>query len=150
MQVIELANKIRAALSTLDPEHQATYQQNYLTFSAELRALDREIAQLLSHSTAVAFMVQHPVWGNFADRYGVRQIAIEEEGKSPRAKKLVQIIQLAKQSRIKVIFVQPQFSQRAAEQIAREIGARITTVDPLAADYLPNLRHFAQQLSRSD
>jgi zinc transport system substrate-binding protein len=43
-----------------------------------------------------------------------------------------------------VIFVQEQFSRKAARMVAEAIGARIETIDPLAEDYPENLRRVAR------
>jgi len=48
---------------------------------------------------------------------------------------------------VKVIFVQPQFDPAGAETVAREIGARVEALDPLAYDWAGNLRHVAQALA---
>ncbi len=48
---------------------------------------------------------------------------------------------------MKVIFVQPQFNPRAAHQVARAIGARVESIDPLAAAYADNLRRLARLIT---
>ena len=56
-----------------------------------------------------------------------------------------QLIDYARKHDIKVIFVQPQFSAKAAEVIAKSIGGRVFPANPLAADWANNLRRQAQQ-----
>ena len=94
-----------------------------------------------------AFMVFHPAWGYFADTYGLKQIPIEVAGKEPGARTLAQIIATGRRAQVKVIFVQTQFSRRTAETIAEALGARVVAVDPLAEDYLNNLRRVAGQFA---
>ena len=89
-------------------------------------------------------MVFHPAWGYFAHDYGLEQIPIEAEGKGPTAKGLAAVIEEAKQAGIKVIFVQKQFSEKSAETVANAIGGRVIQMDPLARDYLDNMRKIAQ------
>jgi len=50
---------------------------------------------------------------------------------------------------MKVIFVQPELSARAAKQLARAIGGRVETADPLAPDYVDNLRRFARLIAEA-
>ncbi len=145
----QMAKNIQQALSEIDPDHQADYHNNYLTFAAELDQLHWEIEQWIGEATQRTFMVFHPVWGYFAETYGLTQIAIEEEGKSPRAQRLTQLIEKARAHQVKVIFVQPQMSQRAAHQVAIAIHGRVVAVDPLAADYINNLRSVARQFARA-
>ena len=45
-----------------------------------------------------------------------------------------------------MIFVQPQFSRKAAAQVASAIGGRVEVMDPLAADYVDNLRRVTDVL----
>ena len=45
----------------------------------------------------------------------------------------------------RIIFVQPQFSSGSAELIAKEIGGQFIFADPLASDWLVNLREVAQK-----
>ena len=44
---------------------------------------------------------------------------------------------------MKVIFVQPQFSSKAAATVARAIGGAVVPLDPLARDYVANLESMA-------
>ena len=53
------------------------------------------------------------------------------------------LFRYAKSEGIKVIFVQPQFSSKSAEVIAREIGAQVVFADPLHEDWMKNLREVA-------
>jgi zinc transport system substrate-binding protein len=91
-------------------------------------------------------MVFHPAWGYFAREFGLKQMAIEVQGKEPSARELGEILDYARNNHVSTIFVQPQFSRRTAEIIAREIGARIAIADPLAADWAGNLRNLAKAL----
>ena len=48
---------------------------------------------------------------------------------------------------MKVILVQPQFSDEAAELVAEAIGAEVVEADPLARDILASLKQLAELLS---
>jgi zinc transport system substrate-binding protein len=138
-----IAARIRDTFIGLDPAHKQDYERNYARLAAELDALDAEIRDRLSPLKHRAFMTFHPAWGYFADTYGLRQIPIESEGKEPGPRTLLHVIEEAKRLRIKVIFVEPQFSRSSAEMVAREIGGRVVAVDPLAEDYVGNIRKVA-------
>jgi zinc transport system substrate-binding protein len=70
---------------------------------------------------------------------------VEIEGKNPKPGQLQELIEQARQNDIKVIFVQPQFSTKSAEIVAREIGGQVAFADPLAADWAQNLRRVAEK-----
>ena len=138
---------LAAALTDLDPAHASDYAARLASFQADLAALDREIRATLSHLKQRRFMVFHPAWGYFADAYGLSQIPIEKDGKEPGPRSLGALIEQAHRERVKVIFVQPQFSRKAAEQVARGIGGRVDVIDNLSPDYLGNLRRVARSIA---
>jgi len=136
---------IRNTLVEWDPAHAQEYEANNNRFAKDLDQLDADIQQLLAPITNRKFMVFHSSWCYFAETYGLEQISIETEGKEPGPRTLAKIIDRGKREGIKVIFVQPQFSRQTARAIARAIGATVVPVDPLAENYLGNLRHVAKQ-----
>jgi zinc transport system substrate-binding protein len=145
-----IARNVRDALDSLDPAHRRDYDRNCEALVAQLSSLDREIHVTLRHIRSRSFMVYHPAWGYFAEAYDLTQIAVQQEGKEPGAKALAGLIEQARRDGIKVIFVQPELSPRAAEQVARAIGARVETADPLAPNYIDNLRRFARLIAESE
>ena len=133
------AENIYAGLIELDPENKSKYQQNLQAFIAELDRLDKEIEENLAGIENRKFIVFHPAWSYFAREYDLEQIPIEVEGTEPSAAELKELIEEAKEENIKIIFVEPQFSQRSAEIIAKEIDGVVIAIDPLAADWANNL-----------
>ena len=85
----------------------------------------------------------HPVFGYFADAYGLKQISVERGGKAPRGKELVAFIREAGEKGVHVIFVQPQFDKSVAMKIASSINGAVVPLDPLAYDYIENLSEMA-------
>lgn len=145
--VSHMARNIRDALTGLDPAHGPDYARNYALFAAELEELDLDVRARLKELPKRKFMVFHPAWGYFADTYGLIQVPIEKEGKEPGARALTALIEQARREQVDVIFVQPQFSRRSASQVASAIGGRVVAIDPLAPDYVENLRNVARQLA---
>ncbi len=110
--VERMAARIRDALITQDPGQRAAYEANCRRFIADLQELDRYIRSRLRGMEGSSFMVFHPSWGYFADAYRLRQIPIETGGKEPGARSLQRVIELGRRERVKVVFVQEQFSTR--------------------------------------
>jgi len=138
------AAAIRRALVEAAPEQRAAFEANAAAFQAELASLDAELkAAFQGLGGRNNLMVFHPAWGYFAEAYGLKQIAIEQEGKEPGARGLKRLIEQARALDVKVIFVQPQFSSRQAEAIAQSVGAKVIPIDPLAEDWTENLRRVA-------
>jgi zinc transport system substrate-binding protein len=138
------ARNILDGLIKSDPDHRADFEAGYEKFINEIVALDLEILNLFQrYQGGGRFMVFHPSWGYFAEAYGLTQLPIEMEGKEPKPADLKALITGAQKEGIKAIFVQPQFSRKSAETIARAIGARVLIADPLAEDWAQNLKQVA-------
>jgi zinc transport system substrate-binding protein len=144
-----MAEQIRNTLTTLAPSRGDEYAANCRAFIADLDQLDRFIHDRLAGVRQRKFLVFHPAWGYFADAYGLQQVAVEAEGKEPGPQALARIIDQAREEKIRIIFVQQQFSQTTARTVARAIGALVVAVDPLAEDYLANMRLVAGSFARS-
>lgn len=136
-------------LASKYPANKAYFENNYRRFATEMDDLDQKIAAIFRYKATKQFLVFHPSWGYFAERYGLVQIAIELQGKSPNARELAAVIDYAKNHSIKTVFVQMQFSQKDAQAVAQAIGGKAVVVDPLAEDYVNNLIKVAQAFAGS-
>jgi len=76
-------------------------------------------------------------------------MTIEIEGKEPGPRELRDVIETARAKGIEVIFIEPQFPQRAARALAEEIGAGVETLDPLERDWPAGMRAIAATLRAS-
>lgn len=140
------AVRIAEVLTSIDPEGADLYRGNLEALRAELVRLEADLREALAPVKGRAFMVYHPAWGYFARTFGLEQVAIEVSGKAPTGRQLVRIIDRARADGIRVIFVQPQFDDRAASRIAKAIGGAVVAIDPLAYDYIANLRTAAEAI----
>ncbi len=147
--VKRMTGNIRDALTELDPANGQDYALNFNAYAAELDRLDRDIRARLKGVPIRKFMVFHPAWGYFADTYGLTQVPIEKEGKEPGARRLTALIEQAKREHVRVIFVQPQFNKKSAQQVARAIGGRVIVIDPLSPAYADNLRNLARHIAEA-
>jgi len=144
-----MVEDIYEGLVQLDPENEAYYAQNRNAYLEELDALDARIREKLEGREERNFMVYHPSWGYFAADYGLTMIPVEIEGKEPSAQDLAELVDLAKEKNVKVIFVQAQFSTRSADVLAQEIGGEVVAVDPLAKDYIANMDNVSDIFARN-
>ena len=146
------AYTILQALLKISPNMGITTKQelnrNYTEFIMELDKLDKKLKTILKKVKTKTIFVFHPFMGYFADAYGLQQIAIETMGKTPKAKDLSRIIKLAKKENIKKIFVQSQFDKNAATKIASAINGSVISIDPLAYDYINNMKKIAETIVR--
>jgi zinc transport system substrate-binding protein len=139
------ARTILDALKEADPGNRSVYEANFKAFTAKIDQLDTDLKNTFAGKKGLQFMVFHPAWGYFAHAYGLKQVPIEIEGKDPKPAQLKKLIQHARENGIKVVFVQPQFSTKSAELVAREIGGQVAFANPLAEDWMANLREVADK-----
>lgn len=140
------ARNIRDGLSRIDPAQSERYAANTAAFEQKLDRLDQDIRAILKPlpENRRTFLVFHPSWGYFAKAYGLHQVSVEVDGKEPSPKELSAIISKARETGAKVIFVQPQFSEKSAAVIAQQIGAQVVRLDPLAEDWEQNMLRAAR------
>jgi len=136
-------------LTQLFPHYAAEFQINYGQLINSIDTLDAELRTLFRNDEGMQFMVFHPSWGYFAREYGLEQIAIEIEGKSPKPAQLQKLIEHAKEHNIRIIFAQPQFSLKNAKLVAREINGEVVRADPLAEDWLQNMKEVADKFKQA-
>ena len=139
--------RIAAALARLDPAAANEYRARSLELKGELLALHEETAARLAPVHGQAFIVFHPSWGYFADAYGLVQLPIEVGGREPGPRSLAEVIRRGREAGVRAVFVQQQFSQRSAQAVAQALGAEIVEADPLALDYIDNLRAVAARMA---
>ncbi len=141
------AHTIFKTLSTIDPVNRDEYKKNYELFVKDLDELDHHLKTLLEDLEGENLLVFHPSFGYFTDAYGLKQVAIETMGKSPKGKVLSNIIKFAKKQKTRVIFAQPQFDRNTAQKIASAINGVVVFIDPLAYDYMANMVNIAQSIA---
>ncbi|HPJ25123.1 MAG TPA: zinc ABC transporter substrate-binding protein, partial [Synergistaceae bacterium] len=136
LNMAAMADTMAQTLRQEDPEHAEEYAANATALVDQLEVLHGYLRSILDPVRGRTLLVYHPAYGYFCDAYGLRQMAVEKEGKPPRGKELASLIQIAQKEKIRSIFIQPQFDQRAARTVASAIGARVLSFDPFPEDYI--------------
>lgn len=129
-----LTRNATAELCRLYPEYAAEFKTNGEALEKRFSGLQKGLEKLLASRKGEVFYVYHPAFGYFADAFGLKQEAVETGGKSPSPKHLNELIAAARKDKVKIIFVQPQFSQRCADVIAKALDANVMPLDPLSDD----------------
>lgn len=145
----DIAFRMRNLLITLFPDHEKRFINNYAELERELVSLHKEIILLTEGLEDKIFIVSHPAWSYFSDRYGFLQIPLEYEGKEIGIRSTVTLVELAREKNIDTVFIQRQIKSSSAIALANEIGAKLVELDPLAEDHLKNLLFTATQITSS-
>ncbi len=148
-RVIIMINTIADELAAADPQNADKYRKNAQNYQAELEKLDTEIAASLAEVSGQSFIVYHPAMGYFADDYGLKMIALEEEGKTATARNIQSVIDQARRENIKVVFYQAEMDSKQAQTLARELGGTAELIAPLEADYIDNLKKTAHAFAHN-
>lgn len=145
--VKKLAQNITQALVQSFPKNKEFYEANLANFLKELDQMDAQIEEKLKNIKRNEFIVYHPSWAYLAKRYNLVQIPVEIDGKEPKSKDLQNLIKLAKEKDIRVIFVQPGFPENSAKVLAKELNAQIVSINHLARNWDEELLKSIQALS---
>jgi zinc transport system substrate-binding protein len=148
-RAIKISEAIRDALGQIAPNHKNDFEANFLKLKDDLTRADSLLTEKLRPYRGRAFYVMHPAFGYFAEAYGLKQKAVEVEGKEPSARELAEIINDIRTDRARVIFVQKQFSSVTVERLATDLGVAVVSIDPLEYQYIDNLMKMADAIAES-
>lgn len=141
------AHTITSALIQLFPQYAECYQKGFLELIKELKALDNEITTLLGPLKNRLILVSHPAYAYFCRDYKLRQLSIEFEGKDPTPLQLTNILNQARQAKIRKVYIQRQYNNKGARLFANELGADIVMLDPYSESYFDSMLEIAHQFS---
>lgn len=140
-----IARNIYEGLKAINPK--GKYESNYQALIRDIENLDKQLKEALRGLPKnQKFVVFHPMLGYFARDYGLEEVSIEVEGKTPTIKDMMEVVEVIKKENLKIIFAQPEFSTKAAEFIAKESGAKLGYFSPLETPWGKNLLDFAKKL----
>ncbi|MDR2638263.1 MAG: zinc ABC transporter substrate-binding protein [Helicobacteraceae bacterium] len=137
------------ALIAVDPANETLYRQNGARTIAKIDALRQELAEKLKPYNDRAFLIHHPALGYFAAEYGLRQLFIEFENKEPKIGELAALTKLAKEEKIKVVFVERGASPKAAQSLASALGAKTEQITIISDDWESLMRDAADALIKA-
>lgn len=142
-----MVSLIAEELAVLSPENAQKYNQNAQNYINEISSATKTAQNILETGGIRDFFVFHPSFQYFANYFSLNMYALEEHGKETTPKHLAQMVDLAKEKNIKVVFYQAEASSRQAESFAKEIGAKAVKLEPLSADYTKNIIKMATAIA---
>ncbi|WP_373698155.1 metal ABC transporter solute-binding protein, Zn/Mn family [Porphyromonas loveana] len=135
------------ALVELYPDQEHRWSEGYGRLEKRIDSVRAVIDNLFAGGRMdKAFVIYHPSLGYFAEEFGLRQIVIEQDGKEPSAAHLHQVIDQARADNVRIVFIQPEFETRQAEEVARAIGAEMIRINPLRGSWEEEILHIARSL----
>lgn len=137
-----ISMNVRDALSRLRPEDDRYFTVNYsyLLYRANRVGdnLKRAVFRLPQNSKN--FVTTSPLFSYLAHDYKLQQLHVGVSGNDPKSKELKKIVEEGQKNKSLLVFVPPQFSEKAKETIAKGLGAKVLALDPLKYNYLENVK----------
>ena len=146
IEVMTQAKNICRALCQEDPDNQKVYEQRLDDFLQELRVLITQIEKDFTGLKTRKFLIFHPAFGYLARDYQLEQLSLEFDGKQPSTQQVSELVKEAREAGIRTIFLQTQYDAHQVESLRQELDGRVVTLDPMAADWMTNLRTMVAQL----
>lgn len=141
-----LAGHVLETAITLLPEQKLLLEANHQQLIEEIDATFLSLKERLVPLAGRKVFVYHPSFGYFFDEFDLIQEAVEIGGKEPTAKDLSLLIQKAKTEKAVALFVQKQFPLASAQTVAKAAGAKVLALDPLASDWMGNIKEMGETL----
>ena len=124
---------IATALTTLDPEHTATYEANATILLNELDGLHETYVSALSSCSVEESIVSHDIFGYLTNRYGIKTHAIAglSTQDTPSATLLAELAAEAEEG-ITTILTEESSVTTFADTLARDTGLTLQPINPIA------------------
>ncbi len=144
-----MVEKITAEIILLDPDNAQFYKQNSQEYLSELNELENEIGNLFANKKERKFIVFHPAFSYFANDFSLFPFALEQHGKEITPKHLANMVDFARNNKIKTIFYQAEASARQPLAFAKEIGGEAVILNPLESNYTKNMKEMAKAIAKA-
>jgi manganese/iron transport system substrate-binding protein len=147
------AQKVRDALTRLDPQHRDYYAANAQAYNAKLDTLSAWIAAQIKtippeHRKMIVF---HNAWEYYNERFGLQTLGVIETspGQEPNPQQLASLIDLAKKDNLRAVFSEPEYSPKLVQAVAHSANVKIVENlyddsigdDPRVRDYISMLTY---------
>ncbi|NLE34134.1 MAG: zinc ABC transporter solute-binding protein, partial [Bacteroidales bacterium] len=130
-----MAQDIRDFLVELNPDSSVKYTANLVAVNRKISEADSLLRKALASNPQGTVLIYHPALAYTGRDYGFEQVSFEDEGKNPSPARMKELIDLARDKKIKTIFIQAEYDVRNAESLSRETGARLVVINPMNPDW---------------
>lgn len=132
LRAAQQVNTIRAGLVAADPGCAEGYNRRAKATTAELNALHQDLARQLQPFRGRAFVAFHDVAPYFAERYGLKAVALVDVPElNPTPADLQRVAATVKANRIQALLSEPQAGTGSFQALASDLGLGIGSFDPL-------------------
>ncbi|MBI2475111.1 zinc ABC transporter substrate-binding protein [Candidatus Uhrbacteria bacterium] len=129
---ILISQTVADSLKSTFPELSETIIQNQKLYQIELEKMDEQIKSELASVKNRDLITFHDAWYYFAEEYGLNIAGTFEPtvGREPTPQYLAELSQKIKETGVRVLYAEPQFSTRGMEAFLKDHDISVATVDP--------------------
>jgi len=120
-------------LSAIDPDHAADYAAGAEALTADLDALDTELAETLAPCAGATLVTSHEAFGYLAERYDLHQVGISgiDPEAEPSPARLREVGEIVEENGVTTLFFETLVSPKVTQTLADDLGVRTALLDPL-------------------
>ncbi len=132
---IKQVQNICDKLCKLDNKNKVKYETNTKEYIEELEKLDNEIAKSIEGLKYKNIVTFHNTFDYFTKDYGLNVVGVieTEHGKTPSAGEIASLVKNIKNNNVKAIFVDPDYSLKIVDAIAKESNVKIYVLNPVTS-----------------
>lgn len=129
---INQIENITKELIKLDVSNKEIYTSNSSKYINSLNSKLTEMKEALKQTSVKDIITFHEAFPYFAEEFGLNIVSVieREPGTEPSATELAETIDIVKNSNVKALFAEPQYTSDAASVIANETEAKVYYLDP--------------------
>jgi len=146
-RMAEIAARCAAVLRGILPGDADAVDAGLARARARIEAVDAEARALLKPAAGATLLVYHPSWGHFAAAYGLKQRALEADGRTPSARHLAGLVSTVRREGVRTLFSNPDAPEAVVRRAAATLGCRVEVIDPLAGEWDENLLRTARRIA---
>ncbi|MRR21191.1 zinc ABC transporter substrate-binding protein, partial [bacterium] len=141
-----MARDVRNFLAEINPASAEKYDANLQAVNTKIAEVDSTVRAALGDDPHRTVLIYHPALAYMGRDYGFEQVSFEDEGKSPSPARMKELIDVAREKEIKIIFIQAEYDVRNAQSLSRETGARLVVINPMNPEWPEAVMEVAREI----
>ncbi|MDD4701621.1 MAG: zinc ABC transporter substrate-binding protein [Desulfovibrio sp.] len=147
-----MIKNMAAGLAKADPQHAAIYEANATAYGKVLAGLGERLVSLGSKSPNKGIALMHDALVYMTRDGGLEVVAViqKNEEAQPSAARLLKVAEILREHKPALIASEPQYSDKAVQTLAREVGIPAAQLDSLASGPAnPPLDHYERTMNNN-
>ena len=147
-----MVKNMAQGLAKADPQNAASYESNASAYEKVLSGLSDRLAALGNKAPNKGIALMHDALSYMARDGGLEVVAViqEDEDAQPSAGRLITVAKILREHKPALIASEPQYSDKAVQTLAREVGIPAAQLDSLASGPAsPSLDHYEKTMNNN-